>query len=365
MISELSVRNYRGFQDFSLRRCSAVNLFVGKNNTGKSSLLEALYLYACRMDVEVLQSIAVRRGEVIEDPRGREVFSVDLSHFFNGHRIKNSRAPSISSSGVSYAVKVDDAETIASDIELLRFDEPAPSVRQPLHSLKIVESRNGADKDIQEVTVFEQGGVSATRRNYNAVAARRKYHFLAPDSLDNYTLARLWNNILVSREEDSIVRALQILDDKVTSVAFLSGDPYSGRFVSKSAMGFVVGMEGVARRIPLGSLGDGMKRLMAIAAALSCAKNGAVFIDEIDSGLHYSAMRDLWRLVLRTAGSNNVQVFASTHSLDCIRGLSVLTEEALYRDFSLYSVNSADRQAVHYSAEEIPRIIRNEIEVRQ
>ena len=93
-----------------------------------------------------------------------------------------------------------------------------------------------------------------------------------------------------------------------------------------------------------------------------------MFIDEIDAGFHYSVMRDLWRLILRTAVANNVQVFASTHSLDCLRGLSVLWDDGIGKGedvFSLYSINSSDREAVRYSVEEIPRIIKNEIEVRQ
>jgi len=368
MITEFTLRNYRGFSDFSLSGCSQVNLFVGKNNAGKSSLLEALYLFFCKMDLEVLQSIAIRRGEMIMDPRGRDAYTVDMSHFFNGHRIKSAKSPIVASKDISYSIKVASSDHFEPQMGLLPF-ENASEMRQPLHSLKIIENRNGAEKSLQEAVVFEQGAVSLVRRNsMYGVAVRRRNHFIAPDSLDYQTLASLWNNILVSNDELSIVNALKLLDGRVASVAFLPGEQYPGRFSARAMSGVVVGLDDTSKRVPLGSLGDGMKRLMSIAAALSCAKNGALFIDEIDAGFHYSVMKDLWRLVVRTAIANNVQVFASTHSLDCIRGLSVLSEKSLHSEkgvFSLYSIASTDRYAVHYSADEIPGIIRNEIEVRQ
>ena len=368
MISELRLFNYRGFQEFLLSGCSRVNLFVGKNNAGKSSLLEALYLYACRMDIEVLQSIAMRRGEIVEDPRGRDFYTVDLSHFFYGHRIKSSKAPSLVGTLASYTIKFDESNKILPEMGLFQFDDET-SPRRPLHTLKIVETRKGGDNDIQEAVMYEHGGVSIVRRNNPYTAAmRRKNQFITPYSLDNQSLARLWNNILVSNEEDSIVSALKLLDDRVSSIAFLSNEQFAGRFISRSVAGFVVGMDGASRRVPLGSLGDGMKRLLAIATALASAKGGALFIDEIDAGFHYSVMTDLWKLIIKTAITNNVQVFASTHSLDCIRGLSILKSEELNdfeNVFSLYSVDSSCHEATRYLAEEIYRIISNEVEVRQ
>lgn len=368
MISELKLFNYRGFQEFSLSGCSQVNLFVGKNNAGKSSLLEALYLYACRMDIEVLQSIAMRRGEIVEDPRGRDAYTVDLSHFFYGHRIKSNKAPLLVGKTASYTIKFDESERLQPEMGLFQFDDET-SLRRPLHTLKIVETRKGDDNDIQEAMLYEHGGVSIMRRNIPyAVAIRRKNQFITPYSLDNQSLARLWNNILVSNEENSIVNALKILDDKVSSIAFLSNEQFASRFTSRSVAGFVVGIDGSSRRVPLGSLGDGMKRLLAIATALASAKGGCLFIDEIDAGFHYSVMADLWKLIIKTAIDNKVQVFASTHSLDCIRGLSVLNSEEMNGSanvFSLYSVDSSCRKATHYSTDEVYRIIRNEIEVRQ
>ncbi len=57
------------------------------------------------------------------------------------------------------------------------------------------------------------------------------------------------------------------------------------------------------------------------------SKNGFLLIDEVENGLHYSIHRKFWRMVLQTAQANNVQVLATTHSADCIRGFAEATNE--------------------------------------
>ena len=99
----------------------------------------------------------------------------------------------------------------------------------------------------------------------------------------------------------------------------------SGYFPARG--GIVVGVKGQEGRLPIGSMGDGMRRLMALATSLAFTKDGCLFVDEIDTGLHYSIMADMWQLVVEKSVASNTQVFATTHSWDCIEGLSLRWEE--------------------------------------
>ena len=74
-------------------------------------------------------------------------------------------------------------------------------------------------------------------------------------------------------------------------------------------------------RLPIGSYGDGMRRLLAISLALVGTKDRCLLIDEIDIGLHWTVMEDMWRACGgRPRNVYDVQVFATTHSYDCIKG---------------------------------------------
>ena len=109
-----------------------------------------------------------------------------------------------------------------------------------------------------------------------------------------------------------------------------------------------------------------MRRLLALSLALVQTANGVLLVDEIDTGLHWTVMEDMWRLVVDTARKSSVQVFATTHSLDCIRGLASLVESCpdLAGEVSIHKIGRSIRKAVHLDAEDVQVAVAQNIEVR-
>jgi AAA15 family ATPase/GTPase len=89
----------------------------------------------------------------------------------------------------------------------------------------------------------------------------------------------------------------------------------------------IVRIAGMNEPIPLRSLGDGMQRMLGIALALVNAKDGVLLVDEVENGLHYTILPQLWRLIFETARRLNVQVFATSHSWECIQAFQQAAEE--------------------------------------
>ena len=87
MLTGVDISNYRGFKSFRIEGLTRVNLLVGKNNSGKTALLEAVHLISSGGNPAVLADAAVRRGEVITAKDGRDTYA-DLTHFFYGHELK-------------------------------------------------------------------------------------------------------------------------------------------------------------------------------------------------------------------------------------------------------------------------------------
>ncbi|MDY6993794.1 MAG: AAA family ATPase, partial [Pseudomonadota bacterium] len=119
-------------------------------------------------------------------------------------------------------------------------------------------------------------------------------------------------------------------------------------------------------RVPLGILGDGIRRLLGLAVFLVKSAEGYLLVDEIDTGLHYSTMEDMWRFVIQTANRLNVQVFATTHSSDCVRALAWLQQDEpeLAEYVVLHRIEADATQSTRYSAEELEIAARHHIEVR-
>lgn len=96
-------------------------------------------------------------------------------------------------------------------------------------------------------------------------------------------------------------------------------------------------------------------------------KNGFLLVDEIDTGLHYQTQTDMWRLVLEVAQQLNVQVFATTHSWDCVsafqEALAQSEDSSVGKLFRL-SLRDENIRAVEYTADELTIAVRQSIEVR-
>ena len=117
------------------------------------------------------------------------------------------------------------------------------------------------------------------------------------------------------------------------------------------------------QRIPIGSMGEGIWRLLGIALALAEARGGVLLVDEIDAGLHYSVLVDMWRLVFETARSLDVQVFATTHSRDCYEALAAIAEPGR-GEILLQRIERGKVDAVAFSEVEIRQAAERGLEVR-
>ena len=173
----------------------------------------------------------------------------------------------------------------------------------------------------------------------------------------------MWDTVLTEAREPEVIDAMKLLDSDLKSIRFLTSG--ASRAHSDRA-GVLLGFKGGSRRVPLGSYGDGMRRLLALSLALIQTSTGVLLVDEIDTGLHWTVMEDMWRLVVETARKSSVQVFATTHSYDCVRGLAALVESRpdLAGEVSIQKIGRSLRKAVHLDAARMQVAVEQNIEVR-
>ena len=380
MLTTLEIENYRGFRRYRLKDLARVNLLVGKNNCGKTSVLEAVQFAAAGGYYDVLLSTAWQRGEVVSAPSDRERYGRELypalSHFFYGHELEP---------GTYFTVRTGNGldEITVRISELAGIKEPSQQKSLFDHDEEsLFEEGLGLAPNL--VISLERGGDSAAPRTWRLVitaegvvprAVFRRYRgtprsqrddaipveFITPDSLEPRSMSEMWDQVITDGRESEVIEAMRILAPNLASIHFLSAESaYRGR------AGVLAAFEGTRRRAPLGSYGDGMRRLLALSLSLIRSEGGVLLVDEIDTGLHYSIMGDMWRLVTEAARRSGVQVFATTHSSDCVRGLAWLCENhpALRDEVSLQKIDSQLEQAVALDAEKIMLATNQGMEVR-
>ena len=361
MLRNLKLEKYRGFDDYELAGLSRVNLLVGSNNCGKTSILEALHFLVSKGDPFVLTRSANRRGEVGDSGSSSRHGGPSISHFFFGHHFEQGAGFRLSSKGHGHV----SARVRAADVkdESRLFDDETDQI-PPL----ILQIEGSALGNVPGITVTENGSMLNSRlprfRNpWTEMPLPPPVQFVTPDSLDVEPMREVWDRVLTEGRESEAIEAMTLLEEDLESIHFLTSDNSRAR---TGRAGVLLGFRGAGRRVPLGSYGDGMRRLLALSLALIQAANGVLLIDEIDAGLHWTVMEDMWRLVIDTARKSSVQVFATTHSADCIRGLASLVKShaELGGDVSMQKIERSLNRAVRLDADGIQVAVEQNIEAR-
>ncbi|MGH2509710.1 MAG: AAA family ATPase [Ktedonobacteraceae bacterium] len=138
--------------------------------------------------------------------------------------------------------------------------------------------------------------------------------FIGANGLSWNQASLYWDRVTLTDLDDEILTALQIIAPGVMGLSFV------GEAETTSNRVPLVRVKDIDEPLPLGSLGNGMLRILGIVLALANAKDGILLVDEIENGIHYSAQQEVWQMIFSLAPKLNVQVFATTHSWDCIEG---------------------------------------------
>jgi len=174
---------------------------------------------------------------------------------------------------------------------------------------------------------------------------------------DAQTVAQRFSRLEIARQHEPVVDALRVVEPRLkrlTVVATRGGSVLYGDL-------------GAQHLMPVPLMGDGMIRVLSIALALAGSQNGLVLLDEVENGLHHAVLPGMWRMIAQTARRLNVQVFAATHSDECIRALHSAVSALDYQtDLQLYrfDMTQRDTRVTHYTADELAAAIESEQEVR-
>lgn len=379
MISFLELTNYRGFERYRLSGLARVNLLVGRNNSGKTSILEAINLLDAAENPSILSRTSAERGEVVPAPDedGRIDDFVDIFHLFHGREPRPGDHLSIRADDRMAKIRVDfiDEDKIRESKEfdrVWRYLSPnraragaGPLVSPaPVYSLSI-ENGTLPEGEVPLFLATEEGALISEPVRFRRARWRHSgaSQFITAGSLGTDSMKVMWDKVNIDGRQAEVIEAMQILEPELKDLFFLAGDR-STRYDSKG--GIFAALRGRTRRVPLGSYGEGMRRLLALSLALVCTRGDILLVDEIDTGLHYSIMGDLWHMVVEAARRNDVQVFATTHSLDCIHGLAWLCEHhpELGEDVSLQKIEPSLEESVASGARGIRIAVEQDIEVR-
>jgi AAA domain, putative AbiEii toxin, Type IV TA system len=358
MLSSISVKRFRCFRDLDLSGLARINLIAGRNNVGKSSLLEAVCLH-CLPDKPNLW-IKVYKLRGVEDP----LESIDeLADwlFFEGNRESPIEIQSIDNKG-------DVRATLLHLVDAPTSRRKFPDIEDTLaHSLLVL-----AASDVNRLILqysFNNGDLASSVLSAGKLPnashvtletpAQGKIlsQFLPSFAGDEDREIRNFGILEKTKRLDEVIPPLHHLEPRLRRLALV---PFAGKSRIHGDL------DEFKQLVPLPQLGEGIRRLLSILLAVAVVPGGIVLIDEIENGLHYSVQTQVWSAIAQAARQHDVQIFATTHSWECLRYAHDAYCDDEADDFRLHRLDRVhgDITATTYDRDGIDAALAMGVEVR-
>jgi len=329
--THFNIHQFRGFRNFNLDNLGRVNLLVGMNNAGKTSVLEALSLYCRSFDLRTwieiaslrnMRQFAPSRFEALKwffpkksqtEDESSEILLKAQGHF----KVREVRAtfdersvnPFMTSAFIASQVDIDqDNEGMRQDaaINVSRLSEP--NREEPLSEEKrTFVLREEGDKLEIETEVKVNGTETFSFEHEHTLPVSS----IIPCS-HGFKRAQIMRQITHTKTEGTIKHLLKIInkiDPNIENLEILSKD---GRRFSVYLQHREIGLA------PITLFGDGVQRILDIALSLLNVQNGILLIDELEVGIHTSALQTVFTWLVEACRDYNIQLFATTHSLEAL-----------------------------------------------
>lgn len=329
MYRSFTAINYRSFREINLDGLGRINLITGLNDVGKTNLLEGILLCASEsqaplLAIRLLQSRSYPPAQPLMDVTDSpwtsyfanfdtsDALKLKLSSGDEGTSIEfkleelsdREQLPVASQTGMPGTYTVGPGLTLTIGAP----DQLPPGGRitnKPIGTLLLKVESNGisnefrvliGQSELRSQPPFQNPSLTAT-----LVSARQPQ--------DHQLLAREFSTLQIRHEEKLLVDALKLVDPDIDGL----------QVVMQGLFGILwVRFKG-DRLLPMPLAGDGLNRVANIAVTIIKSRNGIVLVDEIENGIHYSVMKDVWSAFQELAKRHNVQLFATTHSSECIQ----------------------------------------------
>lgn len=379
-LPSLSIKGFRGIKKLSIERLGRVTLLAGKNSVGKTTVLDAVRVYAERGHPSVLSELLESRQEyaiaTTGDPGFHRKFVPDFAALFHGRDVSRCACISIGPKSDTGQLRIEETPLgvkWTSEIDLIL---PLFVSRGYTQAFKVVFQ--DTEQLLPWILPIPGSDAARTVERYSGSAYLYANFLVAgwlppigcqplgPGLLSDKEIVRFWNAIALTDDEDRATQALRlILGSDLERVAAIRADVSDDKSDVEYIQRVVVKIRGQARPVPLQSLGDGALHLAGTALALANSRDGFLLIDEVENGIHHSVQPDFWRMVFKTAHANNVQVIATTHSFDCVRGFAQAAAECEEVGGVLVRLEreNGSLRAVEYSERNLKAVTKQNVDI--
>ena len=362
MIDSIKIQNYKLFKSFEIEDLSHIVLISGKNNCGKTTVLEALFMALdCSSPGMFIKSLAWRGLNSVYN-NAESLFAPSFYNFNLDEAITFDYSINSSKKKLSYKFQSSlEQPLIVKKGNRIEFQK---KLDKSLGGVEIVYG-TGTSKfkaflnlDSKGLFLTDTKGISLTNTkallNYNQGV--RAVFLASSQFVNSQENSQRFGELDRLNKTDEILNKLQILEPQLKALSLI---PMGGTPI-------IHGDKGIGKKIPLALMGQGILRLLSLLLAISECKNGIVLIDEMENGFHHSVLPLVWKAIANYAKENKTQIIATTHSCEFISGAVRGLPNNMEDHFSYMRIEKDNNEfkTKKYSFEDLNLALDAELEIR-
>lgn len=297
MIQSLDIRKFRGLNSLCIDNLSRINVFVGANNCGKTSVLEAIKILSAPKDIGQLVTVALRRSGANAEQRKKSLVNYLLSVFQQENDREEHKEKTYSLEiGMVTAEHQYEYEANGMIGEVIN----SAGDRNQTLGISVGISEDKKKRDYYSVNIIngkEYAFEAPERPIFNAM--------FVPSTMNHYqSCVRFLSEYILREGKADILRILQSFDASIEDISVIGDDIYLFNAHSGS--------------LPLFAYGLGLQKALLLSSLVVYCSNGVLLIDEVDNAIHISAFETVFRWFIEACEDYNVQAFITTHSAEAI-----------------------------------------------
>jgi AAA15 family ATPase/GTPase len=316
MITSFDIENFRCFKQASLNDLRKINIIVGDNASGKTAFGEAIAMAAAAhpgLGARIRLARSRSLPEQINWDRNQfESFYDDLFYNFDISSKIVFQFNDVENGHHKVEIYYDKSQSMAMGLLTSGFVAP------------LIFSRTDSFGNINTIKL-EIDGKGGLKSEGNLEALPSFYALSATQLYHTIDIVNYFGEIKKSGEGENVIKAFQKEFPLIEDIEILPDMGISSLYAK---------LRGVKKPRPLTIVSAGAAKYLNILLSIAFVKEGIVMVDEIENGIYWKKMPKIWQTLRNFCNYNNVQLFAATHSNECIQALLPIMNENV-EDFSL------------------------------